>query len=319
MRVFVLFDDVESRQHVRRDESAVMDAVAAVTSSLEQLGHSVRRLPVSADLSWVAELTAARPDLVFNLCEAVNGQVALEPAAAGVLELLHIPYTGCSAETLAFARRKDRMNSVLAAAGLPVPEWTAVRDRTAPTAWDRFPAIVKPAGEDASVGIRQTSVVRDAKELAIALRNSETDGTLIVQEYVGGREFNVGFIGNDPLPVSEIEFGHMPGDYWHIVSWDAKWSPGSAEDLGSVACCPANIDVTLSAYLSGIAAMAWQVAEGRGYGRVDLRLDAKDRAWILEVNPNPDLCLEAGLPRMASAATIGYTELISRIVAEAFR
>jgi D-alanine-D-alanine ligase len=318
MRVCVLFDDVDARQNARRDESAVMDAVAAVSSALEQLGHSVQRLRVSADLSWLADLTARRPDLVFNLCESVYGQVALEPAAAGVLELLRVPYTGCSAETLAFARRKDRMNSVLAAAGLPVPGWTTVRDRTAPRTWDRFPAIVKPAGEDASVGIHQTSVVQDASELAAVLRDIALDGRLMVQEFVHGREFNVGFIGNDALPVSEIQFDNMPEDYWHIVSWEAKWSAGSPEDLGSVACCPANIDVTLSAYLSSIAALAWQVAEGRGYGRVDLRLDAQDRAWILEVNPNPDLCPAAGLARMASAANIGYPDLIGRIVAEAF-
>jgi D-alanine-D-alanine ligase len=318
MRIFVLFDDVVARQNVRRDESAVMEAVAAVTSALEQLGHSVRRLPVSADLSWLAELTAQRPDLVFNLCESVYGQVVLEPAVAAALELIRLPYTGCSAETLAFARRKDRMNSALAAAGLPVPAWTTVRDRIAPTAWDRFPAIVKPAGEDASVGIHQTSVVQDSSELAAVLRNSAFNEMLMVQEFVHGREFNVGVIGNDVLPVSEIQFDNMPDDYWHIVSWDAKWSPGSSEDLGSVACCPAKLDVTLSAYLSGIAALAWRVAEGRGYGRVDLRLDAQDRAWILEVNPNPDLCPGAGLARMASAAKIDYPALIARIVAEAF-
>jgi D-alanine-D-alanine ligase len=317
MRVAILHDDVWGMANPREDEQSVLHVVDAVATALDTLGHDARSVAVDAESTWIAELSVDRPDLVFNLCEGVGGEAALEPAASGVLDLLRIPYTGCTTETLAFARRKDRVNAALAAAGLPVPAWTQPREGGIPSRWRRYPSIVKPTGEDASVGIHQTSVVRDAAELKAALRATPADLPVLIQEYVPGREFNVGFIGQEPLPVSEIEFDGMPEDLWRIVSWNAKWSPGSPEDLGSVACCPARIDFELCTYLTNIALMAWRAVEGRGYGRVDLRLDSKDRGWILEVNPNPDLSLDAGLTRMAGAAGLSYTDLIGRIVAEA--
>ena len=317
MRVAILHDDIAGMPNPREDDRSVLHVVDAVAAALDALGHDARSVAVDHESRWIAEISVDQPDLVFNLCEGVGGLAALEPAAAGVLDLLRIPYTGCSTETLAFARRKDRVNASLAAAGLPVPAWTQPRDGGVPAGWRRYPSIVKPAGEDASIGIHQASVVRDAAELKSVLRASPPNSAVIIQEFVQGREFNIGFLGLEPLPVSEIEFDGMPEDRWHIVCWNAKWSPGSPEDLGSVACCPAKIDFALTTYLTNIALMAWRAVEGRGYGRVDLRLDAKDRGWILEVNPNPDLSLDAGLARMASAAGIGYTELIGRIVAEA--
>jgi len=317
MRVAILYDDVGGIENDRDDARSVLHVVDAVAAALAELGHETRGVAVDCNSTWIAEISVDRPDLVFNLCEGVAGEAALESAASGVLDLLRIPYTGCSTETLAFARRKDRVNALLGSAGLPIPTWTQPQEGAVPPRWRRYPSIVKPAGEDASIGIHQASVVRDAAELKTVLRASPPSSPLIIQEFVQGREFNVGFIGQEPLPVSEIEFAGMPEDYWHIVCWNAKWSPGSPEDLGSVACCPANIDFELSTYLTNIALMAWRAVEGRGYGRVDLRLDSKDRGWILEVNPNPDLSLDAGLARMAGAAGMSYVDLIGRIVAEA--
>ncbi len=313
MRIALLFDDDAVHEDAPPDEASVLTVVRSVDEALRALGHEPFALPVDTGHAWLHTLRAEHCDLVFNLCEAVGGRAELEPAVAALVELLGMPMTGCSAETIGLARRKDRVNAVLAGAGLPVPAWMRA-DHERVRDWDRFPAIVKPAGEDASVGIHQTSVASDDIALERALRSARSFGPLIIQEYIEGREFNVGFLDCLTLPVSEIDFAQMPDDYWRIVSYNAKWAVGSIDDVGSQPRCPAPIADDTAARLAALAGDAWRSVDGRGYGRVDLRVDLNGQPWLLEVNPNPDLSTNAGLARMASAAGIDYTSLVGRII-----
>jgi D-alanine-D-alanine ligase len=265
---------------------------------------------------WLETLRRARAALVFNLCEGAGGSSAAEAHIAAFVELLGVPMTGSGAETLSFARRKDRVNAALAARGLPVPAWCTAHE-IVPRSWTRYPAIVKPAAEDASVGITQRSVARDAAELEAALAAARVHAPLLVQEYLEGRELNVGILGDEVLPISEIDFGTMPASHWRLVSYSAKWDAGSAEDLGSVPRCPAALDDALAARVRCLALEAWRAVDGRGYGRVDLRGDSADTFHVLEVNPNPDLAPGAGFARMAAVAGYDYATVIQRIVGEA--
>jgi D-alanine-D-alanine ligase len=319
VKIALVHDDVAARAAALPDERGVLDAVAAVGEALSAGGHDVVCVPVDHPRSdWLDALRRARPALVFNLCEGAGGTSAGEAHVASCIELLGVPVTGSGAETLSFARRKDRVNAVLAASGLPVPAWCVVRDPTvAPRGWTDYPAIVKPAAEDASVGITQRSVARDATELAAALGAARAHAPLLVQRFVGGRELNVGILGEEVLPISEIDFGTMPASHWRIVSYSAKWETDSAEDLGSQPRCPAALDESVAERARCLALGAWRAVDGRGYGRVDLRADDAGRLHVLEVNPNADLAPAAGLARMAAAAGYDYTTLIARIVTEA--
>jgi D-alanine-D-alanine ligase len=141
---------------------------------------------------------------------------------------------------------------------------------------------------------------------------------VLVQEYVAGREFNVGFVGNDALPIAELCFDNMPEGSWPILTYSAKWDVGSPEDLGSTPVCPADVTPEVQKRIVAVARDAWQSLCGaEGYGRVDLRVDASGQPYILEVNPNPDISDSAGLSRMAKAQGWEYDELIHRIVDEA--
>jgi D-alanine-D-alanine ligase len=142
---------------------------------------------------------------------------------------------------------------------------------------------------------------------------------VLVQQYIPGREFNVGIVGTRTLPVAEIDFSTMPQGSWPILTYAAKWQVGSPEDLGSVPVCPAPVSERLTARLVRTAEAAWRAMQGKGYGRVDLRLDGEGKPWVLEVNPNPDLTDEAGLARMGRAAGWEYPEMVRRIAEVALR
>src|SRR5213592_1702385 len=320
VRVVVLYDP-GADDWTADDVAAVMKAVDEIAAIFVGLGHHVQKLPVRHDCRWLA--ACRRADLVFNLCEGVHGVALWEDHVAAMLEFAGIPFTGCGSWTLAMCRRKAVANTLLAQEGLPVPRWMLARG----TIPDDFPlpAIVKPAAEDASAGLDRGSVVSDRKTLRsrVAAMTERYDEVL-VQEYVAGREFNVGFVGTRALPVAEIDFTGMSEGHWPILTYAAKWDVGSAEDLGSVPVVPALVAQRLAERLVRVATRAWEVVQGPegvggGYGRVDLRVDEQGRPWVLDVNPNPDLTDDAGLSRMAQAAGWEYAELIRRMAELALR
>src|SRR5213078_823990 len=315
VKVVILFDP-GAEDWTPEDIRGVMKAVDEIGAIFASMGHEIRKVGVRHDMRWFQ--VARRADLVFNLCEGVHGKSEWEEHVVGTLEFAGIPITGASLWTLAACRRKPIANALLQQAGLPIPRWTVAQGKIE----DDFPlpAIVKPAAEDASAGLDRGSVVSDRKCLrARVAAMTEQFDEVLVQEYVGGREFNVGFVGSRVLPIAEIDFSRMPEGAWPILTYAGKWEIGSADDLGSVPVCPAAVPQKLADRLVRVAELAWRTMQGKGYGRIDLRLDDQSRPWVLEVNPNPDLNDDAGLSRMAKVAGWDYAELVRRIAEVALR
>jgi D-alanine-D-alanine ligase len=316
MKVVVLFDGISALG--KSPDLAILETVEAVEAILSSDGHEPVRVPVNPDGRWVERVRRAKPDLAFNLCEGIDGIASLEASVISSLELLGVPYTGSGSWTTSICLRKHVVNTLLDAARLPVPRFALARaGEPLPTVG--FPAICKPAAEDASLGVEQRSVVKSmrALEARVGEMHEEWDDVL-VQRFITGREVNVGILGDTVLPIAEIDFSSMPDDYWRIVSYRSKWQTGSDEDLGSVPRCPADLPETLVAELGRIALAAWRVVGGRGYGRVDMRIDAAGRPWILEVNANPDFAPTAGLARMARTAGIDYASMVRLVCEHAF-
>jgi D-alanine-D-alanine ligase len=290
----------------------VLDPVNQIGDLLASLKHRVTRVAVRDDLKWLDHVR--RADLVVNLCEGIGGVSRWEPMVTGTMELAGVAFTGAGSWTTTICHNKNVVNALLQAAGLPIPRWAMPVNGRVPADFP-LPAIVKPAAEDASVGIDQASVVRTHRQLRQRVTQIEKDyGPAMVQQYVAGREFAVGILGSTVLPLSEIDFSGMPGGSWPILSFDAKWTTGCAEDVGSRPVCPARIAPPVARQLRAVALSAWRAVRGQGYGRVDLRLDEADQPWILEVNPNPDISDDAGLSRMAQVAGLSYDDLILRMV-----
>jgi D-alanine-D-alanine ligase-like ATP-grasp enzyme len=135
MRIAVIYDAAADRE-AAADVAGVLESVRAVTEALLSAGHAAFPVPFGLPLDRSLS-RLARVDLVFNLAESVGGRAEGEAAVAALLELAGVPFTGSGSETLALCRRKDRTNSILAAAGLPVPPWALERPGDAPE-WARF-------------------------------------------------------------------------------------------------------------------------------------------------------------------------------------
>ncbi len=206
-------------------------------TSLRRRGHEVELLPVRlGDFRWLSRVR--RADLVFNLCEGINGHARFEDFVVGTLELTGVPFTGCRTWPTSVCHRKHVANTLLSSAGLPVPAFMLAQANKTPAEFP-LPAIVKPAAEDASVGIDNGAVCTSKRALKKRVAQMlEQFEEVLVQEYVAGREFNVGFVGKRMLPIAEIRFDTLPDGTWPIVSYAAKWIPGQPGGRGHHAGLP---------------------------------------------------------------------------------
>src|SRR2546426_1949996 len=249
VKVVILFDP-GADDWTPEDIRGVMKAVDEIGAIFASMGHEVRKVAVRHDMRWFQ--VARRAELVFNLCEGVHGKSEGEEHVVETLEFAGIPITGASLWTLAACRRKPIANALLQQAGLPIPRWTVAQGKIE----DDFPlpAIVKPAAEDASAGLDRGSVVSDRKSLRARLAAmTEQFDEVLVQEYIGGREFNVGFVGDPVLPIPGNDFRPMPEGAWPLLTYAGKWEIGSAHELGSVPQCPAAIPQRLADRLLPVA------------------------------------------------------------------
>jgi D-alanine-D-alanine ligase len=301
----------EARADVAHVAAQLADALADA--------HDVVLVPVAADLCDMRDrLVELAPDCVFNLCESVARDARLESAVALVLELMGVAYTGSSPEALARALYKDRVKAVLAAAGIPTPR-ACVMSRPDDPFDVPFPAIVKPVREDGSAGIAAASVVASEQELRarVDVVTREFNQPCIVEEFVQGRELNVALLGYPVarvLPLSEIDFGALDPAAPRIVSYEAKWSPGSAADLGTRPVLHPELLPQIAARVRKVAQDAFRAVGLRDYGRVDVRLAASGVPYVIDVNPNCDLSPTAGLARSAAAVGIDYHALVRLVV-----
>ena len=306
-------------------EAGVLESVEAVELALHQANHQSVRLGVGSDPhSILRALQSLKTDVVVNLFEGLGGVGAGEAQVTGILELLGSPVTGSGSNCLALVREKALTKWMLLGAGLPSPafELITAEETVSVARFERLlatsPLIVKPAHEDGSLGIGPESIVNDVAALGDQVRKvRERYGDVLVEQYIAGREFNVGVVGlpePEALPLAEIEFiqGIAP-----IVSYDAKWTPQAREFDGTPARCPAEVAPELAEDIRRVGLAAFRLTDCRQYARVDLRVDAAGRPYILEVNGNPDIDPTAGFARQVRASGMTYHQFVCRIVEQA--
>ncbi len=331
MQVLIAYNlPVPSGQNDYACHAGVLDAVRHVAAALAELGYGYELMGVGAELrEELAVIAGSSVDLVFNLCESIAGRSPLQACFAGYLELLGIPYTGSPAEAIVLATDKSKTKAMLGAAGIATPaSWQPAPLQGNRQQWADlpFPLIVKPAREDGSIGIMQSAVVGGPGDLAIALEQatSRFGPHVLVEKYIAGRELSVSLLGNDiirVLPISEACFHDVPADCWPIISYPIKWEHDAGEQLWFQRICPAALAEKLTRAIYATCQTAYRTMGLCGYGRIDLRLDADERPYIIDVNTNPDLTgygtsvqYSATMPLAAKAAGIEYPELIELIL-----
>jgi D-alanine-D-alanine ligase len=322
-RVLVLYNEpiLPSGHPDFESEQQVTFTVDVVRKNLTQAGYAVRQLGVSRDPQVLLEgLRDLRPDVIFNLFEGLPDQGATESFVAGILEWSGIPFTGSPFSTLALARCKHLCKYLFQAVGLPTPAFLVVDEVPIPECRLPWPVIVKPAQEDASVGLDQGSVVEDSEALSerVAFLLKSYGPPVLIEEFIPGREFNVSVIEAPELrvlPVSEVMFVPPEGpDFWPIVTYDAKWRPGSRDYEATPPKYPANLEPKLSDRLGEIAQKAYQLLGCRDYARCDFRVSPSGKPYLLEVNPNPDFCDLAGLAGSLNSCGLSHPEFTVDLV-----
>jgi len=197
-----------------------------------------------------------------------------------------------------------------------------VEDANVPDCSLEWPVIVKPALLDGSVGLDQGSVVCNQQELQqrVACLLDRYGPPVLLEEFIRGREFNVSVVELPELtvlPVAEILFMENKPGYWPIVTYDAKWRPESPEYVSTPPTYPAKMAPRLAKRLSDIAKEAFRLTGCRDYGRIDFRVRAPGRPYILEVNPNPDFNPEAGMSAALKVAGISFEQFAVQLVLNA--
>jgi D-alanine-D-alanine ligase-like ATP-grasp enzyme/GNAT superfamily N-acetyltransferase len=313
--------------------SDVLAQVEMVEDALAGLGLPAARAAAGDTLSLEALRAAAQAvpgTVVFNLVEAPTGAPALHPGSAAALELAGIPFTGSPAAVLWLTTDKLATRALLAAEGLPVALGGRL-DLADPAVLDRVPPpwILKPACEDASMGLEGDPVCRTREEAlarAACLAERFPGQPVLAERFLPGRELNVSLLASGPegvqvLPVAEILFQDFPEGMPRVVGYEAKWQEDSFAYTHTPRSFLNDLDGTADADLAEqcrrLARRAWDVCRLSGYARIDLRLDEGGTPHILEVNANPCLAADAGFMAAAKQAGLSARQVVERILAAA--
>ncbi len=305
-------------------EAAVKDEADIVYQVILKSGHVPIYFPVKNLDQILNKIDQVAPDLIFNLCEGFQGKTHHEMFITGLWELLEIPYTGNSPLTLGVAQDKVLSKHLFEARNIPTPRFQVYSEVAQETVLS-YPLIAKPSREDASLGIMHgDAIIHDFDSLKNRVDEllKKYQQPILVEEFIQGREFNISVLGNNPprvIAISEISFAELDDKTPHITSYEAKWLPDHPLYQKTPAICPAHIDSDLKQRLEAVALQVYDVLNGRDYGRIDTRVDAKGNIFVLEYNPNPDISPDAGYVKALKAAGIKYKEFIELLIDEALK
>jgi D-alanine-D-alanine ligase len=326
-------DDFERDADDPPDAGAEFDrlqTIEAIAAALETEGHYVHF--IQGDSSLPEALLNIRPHICFNIAEGIGGD-GREAQVPALCELLGIPYTGSQVVANAVSLNKTFTKRIWQQQGLPTaPYYEFASVEEVAHADMRFPLFAKPAREGTGMGIDNRSIISDYDELLIRvdwLLNTYHQPVL-VEEFLPGREFTVGFIGNrgNPIYRHRPELYDADGYHWFpILEIDSHTSvspriyghDAKALDIGTDGApnylCPADIPQSLRSRLIDLTRRAAEALEVRDVSRIDFRMGADGEPYLLEINTLPglnpqlsDLCI------MAAAEGISHQTLITEIL-----
>ena len=291
------------------------ETVELIAAAFESGGHEVIRL--GGGEQFLDNVRRERVDIVFNIAEGRGNHCSREAQIPSVLEMLGIPYTGSDPQCLAVCLDKPVTKKLVAAEGIITPKWLTITSgqelRTVSWEGFPFPAIVKPAHEGSSKGIRLSSLayhVHQAEEEAGRILDYYRQPVMI-EEFIDGDEVTVGIIGNHTPGIVGImrvvprrKNGHflysveVKRDYLNLVDYE----------------CPAHLDPQVMGKLAESSLKVFKALGCRDFSRIDFRVNPEGIPYFIEINPLPGLGTYSDLIIMAKMMGWKYEEVIGAVL-----
>lgn len=292
-----------------------LETIKMIKEGLLSGGHQVKTFEGDKNLIKKLEefmptvISGERPGLVFNLSYGIQGR-GRYMHVPGMLEMLGVPYVGSGPETHALALDKVVTKMILLQRGLPTPKFTVLDTPDSPLTEDLiYPLIVKPKDEAVSFGLKIVYTEEELREGVQVIYETYNAPTL-VEEYIEGREVNVGLLGNNPvqaLPAVELVFGEGP----QIFTYEDKKNK-SGRTVEKV--CPAPLTEEEAEKIQNLAIETFKALNCYDTARVDFRIDKQGNPYILEVNSMASLGADGSFVYAAEKVGLPYKELMNRII-----
>ena len=295
-----------------------------VYSTLRDLGHEVRVLGILDRLSELREIVKEwKPHIAFNLLQEFSGIADYDPYVVAYLEMIRQRYTGCNPRGLMLSRDKVLTKQLLAWHRIATPSFHlfpyGTRFKEPRKGKLQSPLFVKSATEDASMGISQASIVEGMSKLRerVEFIHEKVQSDALVEEYIEGREFYIGVMGNTrltTLPVWEMHFGTLTDVQAGIATRKVKFDRDYQEKHGIKTGPAGGLSKAEVDKLSRLAKRIYRALHLCGFARLDLRMRNDGKIFLLEANANPDLTYGEDFAESAASVGIGYDKLLTRIV-----
>ena len=306
-----------------KDLIAMQDTASVATQlkeALDSCGYQTIPIAVKDSLDDLKESLrpfSPKTAFVFNFCDGFGGVNRDATKVISLVERLGFQHTGSTARTNAVCIDKSRTKARLMSAHIPTPAYQ-IFNQASGLYKHEYPAMVKPAWDDASIGIDNKSVVTTADELKARVEYilENYHQPALVEEYIPGRELSVSMWGNKRvkvLPITEMDYSSIENPLEHILSYDSKWIPDSYYYQNIHTRCPANLSINDKWRVMDTAVRAYHAMGLSDFGRVDIRY-YKQMAYIIDVNEIPDLAPTSGFPNAARQAGYPYPKMVEHIL-----
>jgi D-alanine-D-alanine ligase len=298
------------------DELDVLDQVNFIEETLKKLDYDVSLMGITDDFfREIPQIIGKDYEFVFNLVESVGSKAEILYFIPALLNMHHLPYTGCSVEATFVTGSKVLARNIMKSNGIPVACGYYVSEADKLLKGKKY--ILKPVWEDGSLGITEESVFTFngiLPEIVIG----KNDRHWFIEDFIDGREFNVsvkaGPAGPEMLPAAEMIFHGYSDDIPRIVSYKAKWVEGTFQYENSKRQFPDDLSPKLTRNIREAVLGCWHAFGLKGYARVDMRVDDDENVYVLEVNANPCISPDSGFISAGVHAGYSYTDIIGDII-----
>jgi D-alanine-D-alanine ligase len=291
------------------------ETVELIATSLEAEGHTVTML--GGGREFLGKILHDKVDFVFNIAEGRGTYRSREAQVPSILEMLDIPYSGSDPQCLAICLDKALTKKLVALEGVSTPKWCVINDRQELREIEScrfpFPAIIKPAYEGSSKGIRLASVVEDAKQAIEVIESllEKYHQPAMMEKIIMGDEVTVGIIGNAPPKVLGMMrvLPKQKNDYF-LYTLEVKRNYLELVDYE----CPAGLEEKVLQRLQISSLKAFEALGCRDFARLDFRISTAGVPHFLEINPLPGLGTHSDLVIMAKKMSWSHRQLISAVL-----